>query len=101
MILDEPLSSLDWPAQERLMLILSRVIERRNALIVISLHDINLAMLYTQRLILLKQGAQVAYGETPEVLSAPHLEQAFNTAPLLIAHPYLPYAQRLPRGNKP
>jgi iron complex transport system ATP-binding protein len=96
-LLDEPLASLDWPAQEEVMELLSEVSERRGAIVIISLHNLNLAWLFARRSALLARGALVAEGETSATLCAEVLSVSFGARPLLVEHPKELVQQRLPQ----
>lgn len=76
MLLDEPTSHLDVAFQLELMRLLSSLAARGQALAV-TLHDLNLASLFCQRLVMLKAGKVVAAGTPSEVLTEDQLEQAF------------------------
>lgn len=97
-LLDEPLASLDWTTQEHLMHILTSVCSRRKALMVLSLHEINLAAIYTDTSLLLARGEVIEYGETAEVLTQPCLARVFGVQPLTVAHPHIDRLQRLPHA---
>ena len=93
-LLDEPLASLDWTTQEHLMRLLTLVCTRRQALMVLSLHDINLAAIYTNISLLLARGRVIGHGETAEVLTQPYLTRTFGAPPLTVTHPHVNRIQR-------
>lgn len=77
MLLDEPTSHLDVAHQLELMELLLRL-AREGQTVVVSLHDLNLAALYCQRLALLQGGSLLAEGTPAEVLTEARLEQAYG-----------------------
>ncbi|MBX3240152.1 MAG: heme ABC transporter ATP-binding protein [Chitinophagaceae bacterium] len=63
LILDEPVSALDIQYQHHIMQLVGRLSERNFAVIAV-LHDLNLALQYCNKALLLKKGEQVAFGDT-------------------------------------
>ena len=97
-LLDEPLSALDWPRQESILQILKQHCIQNNALVIMVLHDLNLAALYSDQLLLLKQGKVLVQDSPKNLLDSPLIESCFETKPLTIQHPRQAIAQILPRG---
>ena len=98
-ILDEPLSSLDWHTQEIVIRELRLLSQRKQRLIIFSIHDLNLASLYTDRLILLKAGQVLQFDSTAQVLQADYVTQGFTSQVRLLSHPTDHCYQQLPWGN--
>lgn len=86
LLLDEPASHLDMGRSIELFDLL-KMKHVRGATIVIVIHDLNLAALYCQRLLLLREGRLVADGEPKEVLTPCNLRKAYETELLVAAHP--------------
>jgi iron complex transport system ATP-binding protein len=82
-LLDEPTASLDLAHQVRIMDLMEALREDRKVTIVMVSHDINLAALYGNRLMLLKQGRILSIGSPSEVLTFQTLEAAYG-CPLLV-----------------
>jgi len=82
-LLDEPTASLDLAHQLRVMDLMERLREERKVTILMVSHDINLAALYGNRLMLLKEGHVVSIGSPAEVLTFQTLEEAYG-CPLLV-----------------
>ena len=76
--LDEPVSSLDLKHQLELMEILERLCRERCTTVVIILHDINLALHYCDRLILMKEGRLFRCGPTGETATAETLSEVYG-----------------------
>lgn len=75
-LLDEPLSGLDVPAQEALMEILEQL--RRQAItVLVATHDLNFAQQHFDRVMLLNRRL-IAYGEPAAVLTPDHLSAAYR-----------------------
>ncbi|MDV2480906.1 ABC transporter ATP-binding protein [Methanoculleus sp. Wushi-C6] len=74
LLLDEPTSSLDLKNQLEILGIVRRVAEEHNVAAVMTMHDLNMALRYADRFILLKDGIIHAAGSrevvTPESIGA-------------------------------
>src|SRR5690606_3006048 len=73
LVLDEPTSHLDIHAQIEALELLRRT-AGRGATILIALHDLNLAMRYCDRLVMLKAGHVMRQGTPEEVLTPSSLK---------------------------
>ncbi len=77
LLLDEPLASLDLNYQHHVMQMLVELARTRGLLIVIVLHDLNIALRYANLALLLHKGALLASGEPLAVITPAHLAEAF------------------------
>ena len=68
LLLDEPVTNLDLKYQVLVLEILRRIARERGISILMSLHDVNLALKYSDRLVFMKDGKIVAYGLSPSTL---------------------------------
>ena len=72
LLLDEPTSALDLKNQVELLSMLRRIISERNIMAILSMHDVNIAIRYTDRFLLLREGRLVGDvrhdGLTPEII---------------------------------
>ncbi|WP_146550200.1 adenosylcobinamide amidohydrolase [Rummeliibacillus suwonensis] len=93
LLLDEPTNHLDIEHQRKLMdMIRYEVVH--NGLTVISIfHDMNLASLYCDRLLLLENGQISSIGEPHEVLKEKHVMDVYHTRVSSYPHPVLPKPQ--------
>jgi iron complex transport system ATP-binding protein len=94
LLLDEASSGLD-PARAIEIHDLLRRKCRQGAAVVIAIHDLNLAALYCDRMVFLKDGRVAAQGTTAEVFSKEVIERIYETSPELVRHPCLGIAQAL------
>jgi iron complex transport system ATP-binding protein len=78
MLLDEPTSSLDLAHQVLVMDLLEELKQKRGITVIMVAHDVNLAALYADRLLLLRSGRAVCQGPPKEVLTFETLEQTFG-----------------------
>ena len=86
LLLDEPTASLDLRHQHS-TLSLARRLAGEGIGVGVILHDLNLAMRYTDRLLLLRNGEPIAQGATDEVLDAERIEQTFSLPVQILPHP--------------
>lgn len=85
LLLDEPTSSLDLYYQHQL-LELTASLTKRGFCVVAILHDLNMAIQYADKVLLLKDGAALGFGHPLEVLSPVNILEAFNISMDLV-HP--------------
>lgn len=83
LLLDEPTASLDLAHQVRVMDLMENLRTEHGITVVMVSHDINLAGIYGERLLLLKAGRIMRQGPPGEVLAADILEEAYE-CPVLI-----------------
>jgi len=86
-LLDEPTASLDPAHQVKIMDLMERLRRERRTTIVMVSHDLNLAAMYGDRLLLLKEGRIQMDGEPGEVLTRERLEQCYGCGMLVDRHP--------------
>ncbi|MFO7600059.1 MAG: ABC transporter ATP-binding protein [Candidatus Desulfacyla sp.] len=82
-LLDEPTASLDLAHQVRVMDLMERLRHEKKVTVLMVSHDINLAALYGNRLMLLKEGRILSLGAPSEVLTFQTLEEAYG-CPLIV-----------------
>lgn len=84
--LDEPTTHLDIKHQLELLTLLSTL--RAKGLTVLAvLHDINLAALFCEKLILLKEGSVYASGDVEEVLTSDNIAAVYECGTAIYRHP--------------
>jgi iron complex transport system ATP-binding protein len=74
LILDEPTNHLDVYYQHQVL----QLVNKLNITVIMTVHDLNLASLYCQRLLLLNQGQLICDGSPEEVLAPEQLSQVFG-----------------------
>ncbi len=77
-LLDEPTASLDLAHQVRIMDLMERLKTETGVTVVMISHDVNLAAMYGDRLLLLKEGRIVNLGRPKEVLTYQTLEDVYG-----------------------
>ena len=87
LLLDEPTAALDLAHQVNIMDLMARLKEDRGLTIIMVSHDLNLAAMYGDQLLLLKEGKRISAGTPKEVLTYEQLEQAYGCALLVDENP--------------
>lgn len=77
-LLDEPTAALDPAHQVHIMDLMERFRMEKSITVVMVSHDLNLAALYGDRLLLLKDGQTLTVGSPQEVLSAERLRSCYG-----------------------
>lgn len=85
-LLDEPTAALDLRHQEA-VLRHARRLRDEGACVVVVLHDLNLASAYSDRIIMLHDGAVVADGPPRTVFTAERIKAVYRQEVLVTAHP--------------
>jgi len=98
-LLDEPTSSLDLAHQVRLMDLMERLKADKGVTVVMVSHDVNLAAMYGNRLLLLNQGQIMRLGTPEEVLTFQTLEETYGCTLLVDKSPLgkIPRVTLVPR----
>ena len=87
LLLDEPTAHLDIGHQIQIMDLLRRLNREDFLTIIVVLHDLNLAGLYSERLILLREGHLHKIGPPQRVLTAAVIQEVYRTAVTIIETP--------------
>jgi len=77
-LLDEPLNNLDMKHSVQIMKILRRLVDELGKTVVIVLHDINFASVYSDRIVALKNGKLVKNGPTHEIINREALRDIYD-----------------------
>jgi iron complex transport system ATP-binding protein len=77
-LLDEPTTALDPAHQLKIMDLMERFRKQHNTTIIMVSHDLNLASMYGDRLLLLKEGCVVKTGDPKTVLNKSLLEESYG-----------------------
>lgn len=87
LFLDEPTSALDLFHQQHLLRLLTTLTRQGRLHVCVVLHDLNLAALWADRIVLLHQGVLVAEGTPRTVLQADTLARWYGADVQVGAHP--------------
>lgn len=100
LLLDEPTSHLDLKYQSGILGLVHRLAHQEGLTVVISLHDLNLAALYADRLALLGEGQLLAVGPPAEVLTPERLTQVYGVPVIVTRHPLYGIPLVMPAVNR-
>jgi iron complex transport system ATP-binding protein len=87
LLLDEPTASLDPAHQIRIMDLMERLKTDKDVTVVMVSHDINLAAMYADHLLLLRGGEIVGIGTPKEILNFKTLEETYDCKVLVDESP--------------
>jgi iron complex transport system ATP-binding protein len=87
LLLDEPTANLDLAHQATMLRLVRGRCDKRETAAVVVTHDINLAAEFADRVLLLKDGRQIASGPPRAVLTRELLRTVFDLEVLVDAHP--------------
>ena len=101
LLLDEPTLHLDISHQIEILELVRRLNTTQKLTVIAAMHDLNLAALYFDRLVLLKAGQIVADGTPSQVLTEKTISDVFATTVKVEVHPSTgtPHIVVMPRKN--
>lgn len=102
LLLDEPTAHLDINHQVEMLEMVRRLNQEEGVTVIGAMHDLNLAALYFDRLVMLKEGAVVTEGFPSEVLTATTIHDVFGASVQVRQHPSagVPYIIILPQESR-
>ena len=77
-LLDEPLNNLDMKHSVQIMKILRKLVDELGKTVIIVLHDINFASVYSDRIVALKDGKLLKNGPTEEIINSASLREIYD-----------------------
>lgn len=109
LLLDEPTNHMDIAQQVRLLNELKQWTNEKRLTVVTIFHDLHLASLYCDRLLLLHEGHVAASGSPSELMEEATIGRVFHVAVRRQAHPvlpaplvtFLPHVERISEGLSP
>ncbi len=90
LILDEPTNNLDISNQHTTMHMVEDIVRSRGMTTVMTMHDINLAIHYSDRFLFLKDGKVAAYGDV-DVITEDLIEDVYGIQVDVIEHRGVPF----------
>jgi len=87
LLLDEPTSHLDIKHQAEILDLIAELNERDGLTVIAVMHDLNLAALYCDHLIMLREGQVYSIGDAHEVITAQNIEEVYGAKVLVTTHP--------------
>ncbi len=90
-LLDEPTSNLDLKHQIEVLEITRRLTREQSASMIIAVHDLNLALKYSDKVAMMQRGRLYAYGKPEDVLTVQNINNVYGVESLLIESGYGKY----------
>ncbi|MBD3610043.1 MAG: ABC transporter ATP-binding protein [Gammaproteobacteria bacterium] len=90
LLLDEPINHLDLHHQIKALGLFANMAREQQHLVIMSMHDINLAQRFCDHMLLMFAGGKVIYGETAKVMTKQNLTQLYCHSMLQIEGPHGP-----------
>lgn len=87
LLLDEPTSHLDIKHQVELLDLLVKLNKEEGLTVIVVMHDLNLAALYCDYLIMLSEGKIYSIGTCEQVITADNVESVYGTSVSIVKHP--------------
>jgi iron complex transport system ATP-binding protein len=87
LLLDEPIAHLDIGHQIKILDVIKRLNREQGTTVIIVFHDLNLASMYCDRLILLKEGRIFREGTPAEIMTYEIIEEVYGTVVLVHENP--------------
>ncbi|WP_072691089.1 ABC transporter ATP-binding protein [Rhodococcus marinonascens] len=100
LLLDEPTTYLDLAHSIEVLDLVDRMHEEMGRTVVMVLHDLNLAIRYSDRLIVMRDGTVVAAGAPKDIISAELLLDVFGLEAAVIADPVSDRPLVVPIGTR-
>ena len=102
LLLDEPTVHLDITHQVEILELVRRLNVERGLTVIAAMHDLNLASLYFDRLILLKEGRVSADGAPAQVLTEAQIREVFSASVRVEPHPVtgVPHIVIMPKDGQ-
>jgi iron complex transport system ATP-binding protein len=101
LLLDEPTTHLDIAHQVEILELVRTLNKERGLTVIAAMHDLNLASLYFDRLVLLKEGKVCADGVPHQVLTKTKISEVFSAVVEIEPHPVTgsPHIVIMPQSN--
>ncbi|MBE9917088.1 ABC transporter ATP-binding protein [Paenibacillus donghaensis] len=87
LLLDEPTTFLDIHYQQQFMELVAKWRKETGITVIAVLHDLNLAALYCDKLLVLHDGKAVGMGTPGEMLTEERIRSVYEVEPVVVAHP--------------
>lgn len=89
MFLDEPISNLDILHQIEIMEIIKSLVKNKGITVISVLHDLNVASIYSDNIILIKQGKVFANGNPHQIITKKNIKDVYGIDVHVMNHPNL------------
>lgn len=87
LLLDEPTSNLDLAHQTGVMELVRRVQSERDGAVMVAMHDLTLAAMFCDHIVMLSGGRSFAAGPPRDVLTASNIREVYGAEVAILEHP--------------
>jgi len=91
LLLDEPTSSLDLRHQIEVLQLISDIVREKRLAAIMAIHDLNLASMFSDKIIMLKEGKIYAAGKGEEVLNPENIWEVYGVRVMVSYDPGRPH----------
>lgn len=95
LLLDEPTSSLDMKNQLRTLALVRKLARERQLSVVMTIHDLNLACMFCDRALMLREGKVFAQGKCEEVVTEQNIEAVYGVQTCVATVDGIPHVRLL------
>lgn len=88
LLLDEPTSQLDLYHQQKVLSMIVDWHKQQEMATIMVIHDLNLAINYCSKLLLMAKGEVIGFGSPVEVITHQNIQKAYGVEVEIIAHPH-------------
>jgi iron complex transport system ATP-binding protein len=99
-LLDEPTAHLDLRHQATILELVRKLSRDRSLAVLMSLHDLNLVSLFSDKVALLGEGRLKAFGTPQEVFNQDYLSDVYQVPLHIISHPFYDIPLVILDGNE-
>lgn len=78
LLLDEPLNNLDLKHQLEILEIIKNLVEKKNILVIMVIHDLNLALNFSDKTVAFKNGKIIFAGDVTNILNPENIKKIFE-----------------------
>ncbi|MEN6457313.1 MAG: ABC transporter ATP-binding protein [Thermoguttaceae bacterium] len=96
-LLDEPTTFLDYHSQADILSLVARANKASGVTVVAVTHDLNHAVLESDRIVALREGQLVFCGPPESMMTSDVLERVYGFSPLLVQHPHAALPMIIPQ----
>jgi len=90
-LLDEPTSNLDLKHQIEVLEITKRLTKEQGVSMIVALHDLNLALRYSDKVAMMQKGRLYAFGKPEDVLSVQNINSVYGVEAAVVESGYGKY----------
>ncbi len=90
-LLDEPTSNLDLKHQIEVLEITKRLTKEQGASMIVALHDLNLALKYSDKVAMMQKGRLYAFGKPEDVLTVQNINSVYGVEAVVVESGYGKY----------